>query len=137
PAEARAYLLKLRAILRTLGVSGADMEKGQLRCDVNVSLRPVGQQELGTKVEVKNLNSFRAVQHSLEYEIARQTEVLEGGERISQETREWIEERGVSVSQRSKEKAHGYRYFPDPDLPSSFVERIWVADLRPLLPELP
>src|SRR5437870_12529346 len=83
PAEARAYLLKLRAILRTLGVSDADMEKGQLRCDVNVSLRPVGQQELGTKVEVKNLNSFRAVQHSLEYEIARQTEMLDRGERIS------------------------------------------------------
>ncbi len=137
PAEARAYLLKLRAILRTLGVSDADMEKGQLRCDVNVSLRPVGQEELGTKVEVKNLNSFRAVQHSLEYEIARQTAVLERGERISQETRGWVEERGVTVSQRSKEEAHDYRYFPEPDLPPLFVERARVAELRARLPELP
>jgi len=125
PGEARAYLLKLRAILRTLGVSDADMEKGQLRCDVNVSLRPVGQQELGTKVEVKNLNSFRAVQHSLEYEIARQTEVLERGERISQETRGWVDDRAVTVSQRSKEEAHDYRYFPEPDLPPLFIERTW------------
>ena len=137
PAEARAYLLKLRAILRTLGVSDADMEKGQLRCDVNVSLRLLGQQELGTKVEVKNLNSFRAVQHSLEYEIARQAEVLERGERISQETRGWVEERGITVSQRSKEEAHDYRYFPEPDLPPLFVERAWVAELRARLPELP
>jgi aspartyl-tRNA(Asn)/glutamyl-tRNA(Gln) amidotransferase subunit B len=137
PAEAHAYLLKLRAILRTLGVSEAAMEKGQLRCDVNVSLRPVGQQELGTKVEVKNLNSFRAVQHSLEYEIARQTEVLERGGRISQETRGWVDERGVTVSQRSKEEAHDYRYFPEPDLPPLFVERAWVAELRARLPELP
>jgi aspartyl-tRNA(Asn)/glutamyl-tRNA(Gln) amidotransferase subunit B len=137
PAEARAYLLKLRAILRTLGVSDADMEKGQLRCDVNVSLRPVGQTELGTKVEVKNLNSFRAVQRSLEYEIARQTEVLDRDERIPQETRGWIEERGVTVSQRSKEEAHDYRYFPEPDLPPLFIERAWVEQLRQRLPELP
>jgi aspartyl-tRNA(Asn)/glutamyl-tRNA(Gln) amidotransferase subunit B len=137
PAEARAYLLKLRAILRTLGVSDADMEKGQLRCDVNVSLRPVGQEQLGTKVEVKNLNSFRAVQHSLEYEIVRQTEVLNRGERIPQETRGWVEERGVTVSQRSKEEAHDYRYFPEPDLPPLFVERAWVEQLRQRLPELP
>src|SRR4030088_618846 len=137
PAEARAYLLKLRAILRTLGVSDADMEKGQLRCDVNVSLRPVGREELGTKVEVKNLNSFRAVQHSLEYEILRQTEVLERGERISQETRGWVEERGVTVSQRSKEEEHDYRYFPEPDFAPLFVESAWVEQLRARLPELP
>src|SRR5438445_5542482 len=137
PAEARAYLFKLRAILRTLGVSDADMEKGQLRCDVNVSLRPVGQEELGTKVEVKNLNSFRAVQHSLEYEITRQAEVLDRGERIPQETRGWVDEHGVTVSQRSKEEAHDYRYFPEPDLPPLFVERAWVAELRARLPELP
>src|SRR5437660_8747746 len=99
PAEARAYLLKLRAILRTLGVSDADMEKGQLRCDVNVSLRPVGQQELGTKVEVKNLNSFRAVFRALDFEIERQGRLLHEGERIQQETRGWVEERGVTVSQ--------------------------------------
>ncbi|MCA1646800.1 MAG: Asp-tRNA(Asn)/Glu-tRNA(Gln) amidotransferase subunit GatB [Chloroflexi bacterium] len=136
-AEARAYLLKLRAVLRTLGVSDADMEKGQLRCDVNVSLRPVGQAELGTKVEVKNLNSFRAVQRALEFEIVRQTEALERGERIPQETRGWIDERGVTVTQRSKEEAHDYRYFPEPDLPPLFVERAWVDELRQRLPELP
>jgi aspartyl-tRNA(Asn)/glutamyl-tRNA(Gln) amidotransferase subunit B len=137
PAEARAYLHKLRAILRTLGVSGADMEKGQLRCDVNVSLRPVGAKQLGTKVEVKNLNSFRAVFRALEFEIVRQTEILDRGERIPQETRGWIEERGVTVTQRTKEEAHDYRYFPEPDLPPLFVERAWLAELRARLPELP
>ena len=137
PAEARAYLVKLRAILRTLGVSDADMEKGQLRCDVNVSLRPIGQAALGTKVEVKNLNSFRAVQRSLEYEIARQTEALDRGEQLQQETRGWVEERGITVTQRSKEQAHDYRYFPEPDLPPLFVERAWLDSLRERLPELP
>src|ERR1700704_3414199 len=137
PAETRAYLLKLRAILRTLGVSSADMEKGQLRCDVNVSLRPFGQVELGTKVEVKNLNSFRSVQHALEYEIARQTAALDRGERIAQETRGWVDDRGVTVTQRSKEEAHDYRYFPEPDLPPLFIERAWLAQLRRRLPELP
>jgi aspartyl-tRNA(Asn)/glutamyl-tRNA(Gln) amidotransferase subunit B len=137
PAETRAYLLKLRAILRTLGVSTADMEKGQMRCDVNVSLRPVGQAELGTKVEVKNLNSFRAVQHALDFEIARQTAALDSGERIPQETRGWVDERGVTVTQRSKEEAHDYRYFPEPDLPPLFIERAWLEQLRQRLPELP
>jgi aspartyl-tRNA(Asn)/glutamyl-tRNA(Gln) amidotransferase subunit B len=137
PAEARAYLHKLRAILRTLGVSDADMEKGQLRCDVNVSLRPVGAEQLGTKVEVKNLNSFRAVFRALEFEIGRQAELLDRGERIPQETRGWIEERGVTVTQRTKEEAHDYRYFPEPDLPPLFVERSWLAELRTRLPELP
>jgi aspartyl-tRNA(Asn)/glutamyl-tRNA(Gln) amidotransferase subunit B len=137
PGEARAYLLKLRAILRTLGVSDADMEKGQLRCDVNGSLRPVGEARLGTKVEVKNLNSFRSVQRALEFEIARQTELLERGEAIQQETRGWVDDRGVTVSQRSKEEAHDYRYFPEPDLPPVFVERAWLEDLRRRLPELP
>jgi aspartyl-tRNA(Asn)/glutamyl-tRNA(Gln) amidotransferase subunit B len=137
PAETRAYLMKLRAILRTLGVSTADMEKGQMRCDVNVSLRPAGQQELGTKVEVKNLNSFRSVQHALEFEIARQTAALDRGERIPQETRGWLDDRGVTVTQRSKEEAHDYRYFPEPDLPPLFVERAWLEQLRQRLPELP
>jgi aspartyl-tRNA(Asn)/glutamyl-tRNA(Gln) amidotransferase subunit B len=137
PAEARAYLTKLRAILRSLAVSDADMEKGQLRCDVNVSMRPKGQQALGTKVEIKNLNSFRSVQRSLEFEITRQTEALERGERIEQETRGWVEDRGVTVTQRSKEAAHDYRYFPEPDLPPLFVDRTWLAQLRADLPELP
>ena len=137
PAEARAYLQKLRAILRTLGVSGADMEKGQLRCDVNVSLRPVGQERLGTKVEVKNLNSFRSVQRALEYEIVRQAAALDAGETIPQETRGWQEDRGVTVTQRSKEEAHDYRYFPEPDLPPVFVDEAWLGRLRAQLPELP
>ncbi len=137
PAETRAYLLKLRAILRTLGVSTADMEKGQMRCDVNVSLRPFGQVELGTKVEVKNLNSFRSVQHALEYEIARQTAALDRGERIPQETRGWVDDRSETVTQRSKEEAHDYRYFPEPDLPPLFIERAWLEQLRRRLPELP
>jgi aspartyl-tRNA(Asn)/glutamyl-tRNA(Gln) amidotransferase subunit B len=137
PNEARAYLQKLRAILRTLGVSDADMEKGQLRCDVNVSLRPVGEARLGTKVEVKNLNSFRSVHRALEYEIGRQTEMLERGETIQQETRGWVDERGITVSQRSKEEAHDYRYFPEPDLPPVFVDRAWLERLRLRLPELP
>jgi aspartyl-tRNA(Asn)/glutamyl-tRNA(Gln) amidotransferase subunit B len=137
PAEARAYLMRLRAILRTLGVSTADMEKGQLRCDVNVSLRPVGQNALGTKVEVKNLNSFRSVYRALEHEIQRQTGMLERGERIHQETRGWLEEKGVTVLQRSKEEAHDYRYFPEPDLPPLFVDQTWLDQLRAALPELP
>ena len=137
PGEARGYLQKLRAILRTLGVSDADMEKGQLRCDVNVSLRPTGEARLGTKVEVKNLNSFRSVQRALEYEIQRQTETLDRGEPILQETRGWLEDKGVTVTQRSKEEAHDYRYFPEPDLPPVFVERAWLEQLRQRLPELP
>jgi aspartyl-tRNA(Asn)/glutamyl-tRNA(Gln) amidotransferase subunit B len=136
-AEAGAYLRKLRTILRTLGVSSADMEKGQLRCDVNVSLRPVGEARLGTKVEVKNLNSFRSVQHALEYEIGRQAAALDAGATIPQETRGWQEDRGVTVSQRSKEEAHDYRYFPEPDLPPLFVDAEWLGRLRAQLPELP
>jgi aspartyl-tRNA(Asn)/glutamyl-tRNA(Gln) amidotransferase subunit B len=137
PGEARAYLQKLRAILRALHVSDADMEKGQLRCDVNVSLRPVGESRLGTKVEVKNLNSFRSVQRALEYEITRQAAVLDAGETIPQETRGWQEDRGVTVTQRSKEEAHDYRYFPEPDLPPLFVDAEWLDELRSRLPELP
>src|ERR1700730_18087102 len=136
-AETDAYLKKLRAILRTLGVSTADMEKGQMRCDVNVSLRPLGQPELGTKVEVKNLNSFRSVQHALEFEIARQTAALDRGERIPQETRGWVDDRGVTVTQRSKEEAHDYRYFAEPDLPPLFIERAWLEQLQQRMPELP
>ena len=137
PAQARAYLQKLRAILRALGVSSGNMEEGSFRCDANVSLRPLGSTEYGAKVEVKNMNSFRAVQRALEFEIVRQTAALGQGERIVQETRGWVEERGVTVSQRSKELAHDYRYFPEPDLPPVFVSREWVAQLQAGLPELP
>jgi aspartyl-tRNA(Asn)/glutamyl-tRNA(Gln) amidotransferase subunit B len=135
--EARAFLIKLRSILRAIGVSTADMEKGQLRCDVNVSLRKVGTEPFGTKVEVKNLNSFRAAYNALNYEVDRQAELLDRGERVEQETRGWVEERGVTVKQRSKEQAHDYRYFPEPDLPPLFVDRAWVAELQAKLPELP
>ena len=137
PAEARAYLQKLRSILRALGVSTGNMEEGSFRCDANISMRPVGQAEYGTKAEVKNMNSFRAVFRALEYEIKRQTEVLQRGERVVQETRGWVEDRGITVSQRSKEQAHDYRYFPEPDLPPVFVARAWVDEIEAKLPELP
>ncbi len=137
PAEARAYLQKLHAILQTLGISTGHLEEGAFRCDANISLRPVGSAGFGTKTEIKNMNSFRAVYRALEYEIARQTAILEEGGRIVQETRGWVDDRGVTVSQRSKEYAHDYRYFPEPDLPPVFVSREWVAELRARLPELP
>jgi aspartyl-tRNA(Asn)/glutamyl-tRNA(Gln) amidotransferase subunit B len=137
PAEARAYLQKLRSILRALGVSTGNMEEGSFRCDANISMRPVGATEYGTKAEVKNMNSFRAVFRALEFEIRRQTEVLQRGERVVQETRGWVDDRGITVSQRSKEQAHDYRYFPEPDLPPVFVAREWVTEIQESLPELP
>ena len=136
-AEARAYLHKLHAILLALGINSGNMEEGAFRCDANVSIRPLGSSEYGTKVEVKNMNSFRAVYRAIEYEIGRQAAALEAGERIVQETRGWVEDRGVTVSQRSKEFAHDYRYFPEPDLPPVFIAREWVAELQAGLPELP
>ncbi|MCL5265443.1 MAG: Asp-tRNA(Asn)/Glu-tRNA(Gln) amidotransferase subunit GatB [Chloroflexi bacterium] len=137
PEEARLYLMKLRNILRWIGVSTGNMEEGSFRCDANVSIRPVGSKEFGTKVEVKNMNSFRAVYRALEYEMARQADVLDSGGRIAQETRGWVEDRGVTVSQRSKEYAHDYRYFPEPDLPPLVLTRDWVQSIREKLPELP
>jgi aspartyl-tRNA(Asn)/glutamyl-tRNA(Gln) amidotransferase subunit B len=137
PEAAGAYLRALRTILRYIGVSTANMEEGAFRCDANVSLRPKGAAEFGAKVEVKNMNSFRAVERALAYEIGRQADVLRAGGRIVQETRGWVEERGVTVSQRSKEEAHDYRYFPEPDLPPLFLERAWVEAIRARLPELP
>jgi aspartyl-tRNA(Asn)/glutamyl-tRNA(Gln) amidotransferase subunit B len=137
PAEARAYLQKLRSIVRALGASTGNMDEGSFRCDANVSIRPVGSTEYGTKAEVKNMNSFRAVYLAVAYEIARQTEVLERGERVVQETRGWLDDRGITVSQRSKEQAHDYRYFPEPDLPPVFVATEWVDQIRASLPELP
>jgi aspartyl-tRNA(Asn)/glutamyl-tRNA(Gln) amidotransferase subunit B len=136
-AEAGAYLRKLRQILRYIEVSDADMEKGSFRCDANVSLRPVGEEKLGAKVEVKNMNSFRAVQRAIESEIERQTAVLLGGGRIEQETRGYIDATGETTSQRSKEQAHDYRYFPEPDLPPLAISAGAVEALRARLPELP
>ncbi len=137
PDEARVYLVQLRQMLRYLGVSTADMEKGSFRCDANVSLRPQGSAELGAKVEIKNMNSFRGVHAALEYEVERQTEVLRQGGRIDQETRGWDEARQITLSQRSKEEAHDYRYFPEPDLPPLSISRDVVETLRRGLPELP
>ncbi len=137
PEEAGAYLRSLRRVLRHLGVSDADMENGNFRCDANVSVRPVGQRELGTKVELKNLNSFKFVEKALAHEIERQTEVLEDGGEVLQETRNWDERAGESRPQRSKEEADDYRYFPDPDLPPLELAQEWVDALRRDLPELP
>ncbi|TMD65050.1 MAG: Asp-tRNA(Asn)/Glu-tRNA(Gln) amidotransferase subunit GatB [Chloroflexi bacterium] len=135
--EAREYVMRLRAILQYIGVNDGDMESGQLRCDANVSLRPAGQSELGTKVEIKNMNSFRAIHRAIEYEVERQTEVLDGGGRLTQETRGWNDARGLTISQRTKEFAEDYRYFPEPDLPPLDVSRMWVDEIRASLPELP
>ena len=135
--EAHAYLTKLQRILRYLGVSTADMEKGAMRCEANVSVRPAGQAAFGTKVEVKNLNSFRAVSQSLEYEVARQIAVLESGGRVVQVTMGWDEAHGRTVVQRTKESADDYRYFPEPDLPPLVIEPAWVDALTARLPELP
>ncbi len=137
PEEARAYLVKLQRILRYIGVSKANMEEGNFRCDANVSLRRIGETELGSKVEVKNMNSFRAVFNALAHEVERQTAELDAGARIPQETRGWIEPEGRTVSQRSKEEAHDYRYFPEPDLPPITLTPAEVDSLRARLPELP
>src|SRR5256885_1771839 len=137
PEEAHAYLTTLRQILLYTGVSDCNMEEGSLRCDANVSVRPRGAKEFGTKVEVKNLNSFRFLQKALEYEIERHIGVLESGGRISQETRLWNQAEGHTVSMRSKEKAHDYRYFPEPDLLPVHVSDVWREEVRRSLPELP
>ncbi len=137
PAEAGAYLRSLRAIVRWLEVGDADMEKGQLRCDGNVSVRRVGDPKLGTKVELKNLNSVRGIEKALAYEIARQIEVLEGGGRLHQETRGWDERAERTRPQRSKENAADYRYFPDPDLGPLRLDLEQIERWRAALPELP
>lgn len=137
PEEARLYLMKLKTILEYLGVSDCKMEEGSLRCDANLSVRPRGAKELGTKTEIKNMNSFRAVFKGLEYEERRQKEALAAGEEIVQETRHWDENRSVTVSMRGKEEAHDYRYFPDPDLVPLVIDRAWVEEIRRSLPELP
>jgi aspartyl-tRNA(Asn)/glutamyl-tRNA(Gln) amidotransferase subunit B len=137
PAEAVAYLTKLRQILRYLGVSDANMEEGNFRCEPNLSLRPRGSSELGQKVELKNLNSFRAALRGMEFEVKRQSAVLLAGGRVTQETRGWREETGETASQRSKEEAHDYRYFPEPDIPPLAARRDAVERLRRELPELP
>jgi len=137
PEEAVAYMKKLRSILRYIGVCDGNMEQGSLRCDANVSVRPGGASALGTKVEVKNMNSFRFVERALEHEIKRQVSVLSGGGSIAQETRLWDSARGVTVSMRTKEEAHDYRYFPEPDLVPFTVDEGWIEEIRAAMPELP
>jgi len=137
PEEAAAYLRAFRAVVVYLGVCDGNMEEGSLRCDANVSLRPRGAAELGTKVEIKNLNSFRNVERALKFEVARQTAALAVDERIVQETRLWDADREVTRAMRSKEYAHDYRYFPEPDLVPLQIDRRWVEEIRAELPELP
>ena len=136
PEQARAYLTTLHTILQYLNVSTANMQDGSFRCDANISLRPVGTSELGTKAEVKNMNSFRGVFMALKHEEIRQRKILEEGGRVVQETRGWSEARNATFSQRSKESAHDYRYFPEPDLPPLTIGRDWVEEIRGRLPEL-
>ena len=136
-ADASDFFSRLRAILVAIGVNDGNMEEGSLRCDANVSVRPAGSATLGTKAEVKNLNSFRHVQRALEFEIARQTQLLGEGGRVVQETRLWDTASGRTVSMRSKEEAHDYRYFPEPDLPPVTLDPVWIEQVRSSLPELP
>ncbi len=137
PEEARLFLENLRNIMRYTGVSKADMEKGQLRCDINVSIRPKGSQELGTRTEIKNVNSFRFVQKALEYEIERQIRVVSEGGKIEQETRTFDPASGKTYTMRTKEEAEDYRYFPDPDLQPLLLEDSWIEEIRSSMPELP
>ncbi len=137
PEEARAYLEKLRSILLYCDVSDVKMEEGSLRCDANISIRPYGQKEFGTKAELKNMNSFRGVQRGLEYEELRQAEVLDTGGRVVQETRRWDDAKERTLSMRSKEEAHDYRYFPDPDLVRLHIDSDWKSRVRATIPELP
>ncbi|MBI3289066.1 MAG: Asp-tRNA(Asn)/Glu-tRNA(Gln) amidotransferase subunit GatB [Elusimicrobia bacterium] len=135
--EAHAYLSALKEVIQFVGSSRCDMEKGEMRCDANVSVRPLGQKEFGTRAEIKNLNSFKNVKDAIEYEFRRQVEVVESGGKIVQETRLWNVEKQMTVSMRSKENAHDYRYFPDPDLVPLAADAHWVSGLRSNLPELP
>jgi len=137
PEEAREYLTKLKSILEYVGVSDCKMEEGSLRCDANVSLRPKGATYFGTKTELKNMNSFKSVQRGLEYEVLRQNKVLDEGGQITQETRRWDETKGITVPMRSKEEAHDYRYFPEPDLVSVIIDEAWLERTKKEMPELP
>jgi len=137
PEEARQYLVELRNILRYIDVSTANMEEGSFRCDANISIRPEGSTEFLTKIEIKNLNSFRAVYRALEFEAKRQKKATVEGKKLEQETRGWVEEKGITVAQRSKEYAQDYRYFPEPDLPPLILNHDQIEEIRTGLPELP
>jgi aspartyl-tRNA(Asn)/glutamyl-tRNA(Gln) amidotransferase subunit B len=135
--DVKAYLEKLKAILQYTEISDCKMEEGSLRCDVNLSLKEKGAAQLGTRAEIKNMNSFKAVQRAIEHEIERQSDILAGGGQVIQETRSWDENRGITVSMRSKEEAHDYRYFPEPDLAPMVIDNEWVERVRKTLPEMP
>lgn len=137
PEEAYSYLQTLKSIMKYIDVSGCNMEEGSLRCDVNISLREKGASKFGEKVEIKNLNSFKAVKASLEYEIERQTKAISAGERIHQETRLWDSKKNKTFTMRSKEEAHDYRYFPDPDLAPMIVSDEYIGEIKKSIPELP
>jgi aspartyl-tRNA(Asn)/glutamyl-tRNA(Gln) amidotransferase subunit B len=137
PEEAYEYLTNLKSIIRYIGVSDCDMEKGSLRCDANISLRPAGTEGLGTKSELKNLNSFKAVRDSLSYEIERHQQLLDDGKKIEQETRLWDDKTGKTLPMRSKEEAKDYRYFPEPDLPPFIINQATIEQIRKSIPELP
>lgn len=138
PEEAKIFLQNLRNTIRYLGVSDADMEKGHMRCDANISLRKIGESELPPyKIEIKNLNSFKAVEQALEYEIKRQTEALDAGEKLTGQTRGWDDAKGITLEQRAKEQAHDYRYFPEPNLPIMHFQKDEIEKVRAALPELP
>ncbi|MEC8891325.1 MAG: Asp-tRNA(Asn)/Glu-tRNA(Gln) amidotransferase subunit GatB [Chloroflexota bacterium] len=137
PEEAHSYLTTLHSIVRYIGASTANMEEGSFRCDANISIRPYGKSELGEKVEIKNINSFKSVFRALKYEEGRQRDAIESGEPIIQETRGWSDDRGTTVSQRTKEYASDYRYFPEPDLPPVIIPREWVREISSQIPELP
>ena len=137
PEEAYEYLNALKAILQYAQVSACDMEKGQLRCDANVSVRPVGTEKFGTRAEIKNLNSFKAVQKAIQYEIERQVKLIESGEKVVQDTRLWNDEKGATFLMRSKEEAHDYRNFPEPDLVPFTISQETIAQIQATMPELP
>ncbi len=137
PEEAKCYVEELRNILRYLGVCDGNLEEGSLRCDANISIRPVGQKKLGTKAEIKNMNSFKALQKALEYEVERQIELIESGGKVAQETRLWKEDESITIPMRSKEEAHDYRYFPEPDLMPMEIDADWVHQIRETMIELP
>ena len=136
-AEARAYMEKLRAYLQYTGVCDGKMQEGSMRCDANISIMPVGAKDFGTRAEIKNLNSFKALERAIEYEVERQKEILEDGGHVVQETRTWDDAQGMTFSMRSKEEAHDYRYFPEPDLAPIIIEKEWVEKAKSELPELP
>jgi aspartyl-tRNA(Asn)/glutamyl-tRNA(Gln) amidotransferase subunit B len=135
--DVRAYATNLRAIVRALGINSGDMEKGVIRFEANISIRPMGSSELGPRVEIKNLNSFRAMERGIAYELERQAAILDAGGKVDQETRGWNEEKQCTYVQRSKEEAHDYRYFTEPDLPPLIVDDAWIERVRASLPELP